>query len=363
MSEEQRLLADAVTRLFGAHQAEVRDARTAWRDYGEMGLLRLPFPADLGGHDGRPEDVMLVMEAYGRTLAQAPYLQSILLAGRVLALAGAGDLLAPVLAGEKIAALCLHEPGQRYRWNAPATRAARTGSGWVLDGRKVAVLDGGDADILLCVAATSGGPGLLHVPAGTPGVTVRARPTPDGRTAADIDFQTVELPADAVIGCPDRIEAILAEAIDGAMAACCAEATGAMDRLLEITTEYLMTREQFGVAIGSFQALQHRAAEMLVAVEQARSMTIYAVSMLGAPAADRGVAVAAAKALVNRAARFVGGEAIQLHGGMGLTAEYPAGRYYQRLTVIETMLGDTDHLLEHVERAGGVFAESLPCPD
>jgi alkylation response protein AidB-like acyl-CoA dehydrogenase len=355
LSEEQQLLADTVGKLFETHaNVGTRDASAEWRDYVALGLPGLPFPAALGGHDGGHEAVMLVMEAYGRTLAEAPYLQSILLAGRLLALAGAQDPLAAVIDGGKHAALCLYEPGSRYRWEAPTTRAVRTGKGWTLDGRKIAILDAGNADLLLCAAGVDDGFGLFCMAADTPGITRQSRPTPDGRSAADITFSNVSLPADAAIGLPATNRALLAETIDGAIAACCSEAIGAMDRLLAITVDYLRVRQQFGVAIGNFQALQHRAADMLVAIEQARSMTIYAVSMLETPAKQRGVAVAAAKALVNRAARFVGSEAIQLHGGMGLAAEYPAGRYFQRLTVLETLFGDTGHLLARVEQGGGL---------
>ncbi len=203
---------------------------------------------------------------------------------------------------------------------------------------------------------TDEGLGLFVIPPGAPGLTVDQHPTPDGRQAADVTLNGIALPLDAAIGDPARNEAILAEAIDGAILATCAEATGAMERLLAITVDYLHVRKQFGVAIGSFQALQHRAADMLIAIERARSISIYAASMMEADPAARGVAVAASKALVNQSARFVGQQAIQLHGGMGLTSEYPAGRYFQRLTVLESLFGDMDHHLAVVERAGGLPA-------
>jgi alkylation response protein AidB-like acyl-CoA dehydrogenase len=347
LDDEQALFKEAVDRLFDAQAAAaVRDPIAEWRAYQELGLLALPFPADLGGLDGGGEATMLLMESYGRTLAQAPYLQSVLLAGRMLARAGHGAL-ADILDGKLRAALCLHEPGMRYHWDAPATTAKRDDGGWQLHGAKTAVLDADTADLLIVPADTPAGLTLFAIPATTPGVSLRVRPTPDGRRAAEVTLD-VTLPPDAAFG----DAAMLAEAVDGAIAACCAEAVGAMDRLVGLTTEYLNVRHQFGVPLGSFQALQHRAADMLVAVEQARSMTFYAVSMLDAAPEKRGIAVAASKALVNRAARFVGSEAIQLHGGMGLAAEYPAGRYFQRLTVLETMLGDTDHLLEQVSADG-----------
>ncbi len=353
LSDEQKLLCDSVDKLFEAHAAATpRDPEAQWRDYVEMGLLALPFPAEIGGYGGGPEAVMLVMEAYGRTLGTAPYLQSVLLAGTVLAGAGAHHVLADMLEGRSKMALCLHEPRSRYRWDTPSMTAERSPSGWILNGEKVAVLDADGADTLIFPATTPEGLGIFLVPANATGVWLRSRPTPDGRSAADIRLTDVS--AAVAIGEFARSREILAAAIDGAIVAVCGEAVGAMEKLLAITTEYLGARQQFGVALGSFQALQHRAADMLVAIEQARSITFYAISMLdGAPEA-RGRAAAAAKALVNNATRFVGSEAIQLHGGMGLVSEYPAGRYFQRLTVLESMFGDTDHLLSEVERRSGL---------
>ncbi|MCM8732299.1 acyl-CoA dehydrogenase family protein [Hephaestia sp. GCM10023244] len=356
LSDEQALLRDSIDRLFEDHgRSTPRDPMAQWQDYRDLGLLALPFPAASGGLDGGHEAVMLVMEAYGRTLGEAPWLQSVLLAGRLLADAG-HPALAEVLDHGRRAALCLYEPGERYRWDACATHAERTDDGWRLRGEKSALLDGSTADLLICPATTADGLGLFLIPADTQGVAQQAHPTPDGRSATNIRFDNVLLPENAAIGDPATNRDLLAAVIDGAIVACCSEAVGAMERLLALTTDYLRTRSQFGVAIGTFQALQHRAADMLVAIEQARSITIYAISMLDAPAAKRTVAAAAARALVNRTGRFVGSEAIQLHGGMGLTSEYPAGRYFQRLTVLETLFGDTEHMLAEVERGGGVGA-------
>lgn len=353
LNDEQRLLCDSVDKLFATHAAATpRDPAAQWRDYAEMGLLALPFPVEIGGYGGGPEAVMLVMEAYGRTLGTAPYLQSALLAGTVLAGAGAHDVLAEMLEGRSTMALCLHEPRSRYRWDTPGMTAEPSPSGWILNGEKVAVLDADRADTLIFPAMTRDGLGIFLVPTTATGVSLRSRPTPDGRNAADIALTDVTTAV--AIGEFARNREILAAAIDGAIVAVCGEAVGAMDNLLAITTEYLGARQQFGVALGSFQALQHRAADMLVAIEQARSITFYAISMLEAAPEARGRAAAAAKALVNSAARFVGSEAIQLHGGMGLASEYPAGRYFQRLTVLESMFGDTDHMLSEVERRGGL---------
>ena len=356
LDADQQMLRETIDRLFDAHAA-TPDPAAEWEAYRDMGLLALSFAQAQGGLGMRHEAVMLLMESYGRTLGRAPYLQSVLMAGQLLARtsgAVAANALNALLAGRSHPALALFEPGMRYRWDEPAMTATRTESGWRLSGAKVAILDGDRADLLICPAQVDDGLGLFLIPTDTRGVTRGGRPTPDGRGAADIDLTDVDLPAAHALGAPPPTALLLAVVDDGAIAAVCAEAVGAMDRLIAITTDYLNTRSQFGVAIGSFQALQHRAADMLVAMEQARSMTFHAVSMLDAPAAERTVPVAAAKALVNRATRFVGSEAIQLHGGMGLASEYPAGRYFQRLTVIETMFGDTDHMLNIVEAGGGL---------
>ncbi|MES2497376.1 MAG: acyl-CoA dehydrogenase [Pseudomonadota bacterium] len=356
-SEDQQLLVASVARLFADHAAQSPpDPAAQWRDYREMGLLGLPFAEANGGLGGRPEDVMLVMEAFGRTLGRTPYASSVLLAGGLLETIGAKEMLAALIAGEGRPLLCLHEAGRRYRWDVSATAAQAVDGGWILSGAKIAVLDADVDSLLICPATTADGLGLFVVAPGTAGVTVERRPTPDGRHAANIGFDAVRLPPTAAIGDPVGNRAAVAAAVDGAIAATCAEMVGAMEKLLEITVDYLGTRQQFGVAIGSFQALQHRAADMLMAIEQARSMTIHAVSMLDMAAEERGAAVAASKALVNRAARFVGQQAIQLHGGMGLTSEYPAGAYFQRLTVLENLFGDTDHHLDVVEAAGGLRA-------
>ncbi|WP_417620688.1 acyl-CoA dehydrogenase family protein [Parasphingorhabdus sp.] len=358
LSEEQSMLADAVGKQFETHQADI-DASVAsiWSDYHMLGLIGLPFSEGVGGFGSGYEEIMIVMETYGRTLGTAPYLQSVLMAGRLLELLGGGTAeyaLASLLSGDQRFALCLYEPGERYRWSAPNSSAARLDGRWILTGKKTAVLDADRETTLICPVTTTDGLRLFLVPSNIYGVATDVFPTPDGRTAANIEFDRVSLPYDAEIGDPASNQARLEEVLDGAILACCAEMVGAMEKLLEITVEYLGTRKQFGVAIGSFQVLQHRAADMLVSIEQARSIMIHAASMMSGSAADRHVAVAAAKALVNRSSHFVGSEAIQLHGGMGLASEYAAGRYFQRLTVLENIFGDTDHHMGEVERGGGL---------
>ena len=207
---------------------------------------------------------------------------------------------------------------------------------------------------MIVPAAVAEGLGLFLIPPGTAGVTLDIHATPDGRTAANVKLDRVSVPGIAAIGDPAGNAALVAEVVDGAILASCAESIGAMDQLLTLTVDYLNVREQFGAIIGTFQALQHRAADMLIAIERARSITIYAASMMGALPEHRRAAVAAARALVNQSSRFVGQQAIQLHGGMGLASECKAGSYFQRLTVLETILGDTDYYLAVVERSGGL---------
>ncbi|MBC2778872.1 acyl-CoA dehydrogenase [Parasphingopyxis marina] len=360
LSEEQRMLADAVGKLFEAQAEDANvDSHKLWNGYLELGLLGLPFAEEQGGFGGGQEEIMLVMEAYGRTLGTAPYLQSVLMAGRLLALVDGGtasDALSGLLDGSQKYALCLFEPDTRYRWHEPGTKAERSDAGWTLSGEKRAVLNAETDTHLICPATTPEGFGLFLIPPGASGLSLRERPTPDGRIAADIVLDGVEIAEAAAIGDPANNGALVAKIVDGAILACCSEAIGAMEKLLALTVEYLGTRNQFGAPIGSFQVLQHRAADMLIALEQTRSMTIHAISMMDAPPTQRHVAVAAAKALTNRASRFVGSQAIQLHGGMGLASEYPAGRYFQRLTVLENMFGDSNHHLTEMEKGGGLAA-------
>ena len=356
LSEEQQMLSDSVDRMMAGHaQAAAADPISHWQDYCDLGLPALSLPEAQGGYGGA-EEVMIAFTAYGRYLAEAPLLQT-LLAGRVLSEAAgerAHDLLARIISGQDRVALCLWEPNSGWHWDAPQTRADPMAQGWRLSGQKTAVLDADESVWLLCPARMADGIGLFLVPPNSDGAKIKTMRTPDGRRVANFAFDGAYLPADTAIGDPTKNGALLASAIDEGIAAVCAEMVGAMDRLLEITVEYMETRKQFGVSIGSFQALQHRAADMLIEIEQAKSMTFHTVAAQRKDAANRSCNVAAAKALVNRAARFVGQQAIQLHGGMGMTEEYPAGRYFQRLTVLEMMFGDTDHHLSQVEKAGGL---------
>lgn len=372
LTEEQRLLKESVDRLMAGAYGDFEKRRgyqeeakgyspRLWTQYAEMGLLGLPFPEAQGGFGGGPLETMIVMEAVGRGLAVEPYLTSVVIGGGLLRLAGRDDLIGELVGGEATFALATTERQSRDDLFDVATTARRSGEGWVLDGAKSVVLHGESADHLIVSARTAGqrrdreGISLFLVPGDARGVSRRGYPTQDGLRAAEIQLESVQLPADALLGAEGGGLPLLEQVVDIALAALCAEAVGAMEALHELTLDYLKQRKQFGVTIGSFQAVQHRAADMLVALEQARSMTIYAAMMAENPdPAARRPAIAAAKALVNRSADLIGKEAIQLHGGIAMTMEYKAGHYFKRLAMLINQFGDTDRHLRVVAEAGGL---------
>lgn len=377
LSEEQRLLKDSVERLladrygFEARQGFLREgegwSRALWRQYSELGLTGLPFAEAHGGFGGGPVEVMIVMEAFGRALALEPYLASVVLGGGAVRLGGSEAMRAAVLpavaAGERKLAFAHAERQARYDLADVASTARRDGGGFVLDGAKSLVLHGDSADQLVVSARLSGaqrdaqGLGLFLVDAGAPGVTRRGYAMVDGLRAAEVTLANVRLGAEAAIGEPGEAFRLIAQVVDLGIAALCAEAVGALAAMHDLTVDYLRTRKQFGVPIGSFQVLQHRAAEMLIGVEQARSMAMLATMMAEeGDATERAKAIAAAKVQIGRSARAVGQAAIQLHGGIGMTMEYQVGHYFKRVTAIDTTFGDADHHLARLSRMGGLIA-------
>jgi len=379
LSEEQRLLKDSVERLLADHYAfEARKrymsdpagwSRELWKQYAELGLLGLPFDERHGGFGGGPTEMMIVMEAFGRALALEPFLATVALGGGALRL-GASEaqksaLLPKVADGSLTLALAHTEPQSRYDLADVATTARKEGAGYALDGQKSVVLHGDSADKLLVSARVSGaqrdraGIGLFLVDAKAEGVSRRGYPTNDGLRAAEISLANVRVGADAAIGDPAAALPLIEQVVDGAIAALAAEAVGAMAAMHALTVEYVRTRKQFGVAIGSFQVLQHRAVDMLIAVEEARSMAMLATMMAEEPnAAERQKAISAAKTQIGRSARTVGQGAIQLHGGNGMTMEYQVGHYFKRITMIDKMFGDADHHLALLARSGGLITAS-----
>jgi len=372
LSEEQQLLKDSIDRLMADRYAfEKRKtyqnapegwSRALWAQYAELGLLGLPFAEADGGFGGGAVETMLVMEAFGRALALEPYLATVVLAGGVLRRAGSaaqrGALIPKIAGGELILALAHNEPQSRYDLFDVATTARRDGDAFVLDGEKGLVLHGDSADKLIVSARTSGtrrdpaGIALFLVDGDSPGLTRRGYRTQDGARAAEIALAGVRVDGEAVIGDPSGGFSVLESVADEAIAALCAEAVGAMQEALTQTVAYLKTRKQFGVTIGSFQALQHRASDMFVALEQARSMACYAAMMASEPdEAERRKAISAAKVQIGQSARLIGQQAVQLHGGMGMTMETMIGHLFKRLAMIERQFGDVDHHLEKLAEA------------
>ncbi len=335
--------------------------------YAELGLLGLPFGEDHGGFGGGPVETMIVMEAFGRALALEPYLATVVLGGGFIrhgaSDAQRGAILPKIADGSLRLAFAHTERQSRYDLADVATTAKRDGDGWIVDGNKGVVLHGDTADSLIVTARTAGdcrdrsGIGLFLVDAKAMGVTRRGYPTQDGLRAAEVSFANVRVGAADVIGDPANALPLVECVVDQAMAALCAEAVGAMAEMHALTVDYLKTRKQFGVPIGNFQVLQHRAADMFVAFEQARSMAMFATMMAQEDdAAERRKAIAAAKVQIGRSGRFIGQQAVQLHGGVGMTMESKVGHYFKRVTMIDMMFGDADHHLARLAEAGGLVA-------
>ena len=363
-NQEQQQFADALRRWadkdyrFEARQAIIHsDSGTsdaAWATLTELGMTALPLPGEQGGFDGTAVDMLLVMQELGRALLVEPYFATVF-GAQFLKLAGShGDVLERVAEGGVKLACALGEAQSRHDLHDIATTATGGGDGFVLDGTKTVVIHGAQANYLIVSARSAGeqrdteGISLFLVPSDAPGVSVRDYRTIDGQRAATVTLVQVVLGHDALIGQKGQGWPVLDAALDYGAALLCAEAVGAMDAIFAATLEYLKTRQQFGAPIGKFQALQHRMADMFIHLEQARSMAMLAAAKVDtAEPAERRHIVSAAKARVGQAATFVGQQAVQLHGGMGVTDELPAAHHFKRLTMIGLTLGDAEH---HVER-------------
>src|ERR1700741_5362891 len=375
LSEEQRLLKESVDGLltdsydFDARKKYMREkggwSKAVWGKLAEQGLLGLPFAEADGGFGAGGVETMIVMEALGKALVLEPYLATVVIGGGFLGPGGSDAQKAAyvpsIIDGSKTFAFAQLEKNSRYDLSDVTTSAKKKGSGWVIDGEKFVVTNGEGADTLIVTARTKGGQrdktgiGVFLVPANAKGVTKKAYPTQDGLHAADITFTGVEVGSDAAIGDPENGLPLIERVVDDARTALCAEAVGAMDESLKTTVEYLKTRKQFGVAIGTFQSLQHRAADMFVAVEQARSMSMFATMASDFDnAKERASAIAAAKVQVGKSGKFIGQQSVQLHGGIGMTMEAKIGHYFKRLTMIENTFGDTEYHLRRVSESGGL---------
>lgn len=367
-SDEQQQLRDSLRRYLAKeyafearrkiiHGAGMSDK--AWAGFAELGLLGVPVPEEHGGFGGSGVDLLVVMEELGRGLVVEPYLATAVLGAALLrfgANAGGGAharaLLPRVADGSLKLAAALTERQSRHELFNVACTATVQGGGHMLNGAKTMVLHGAQADSIIISARSRGaqrdtaGLTLFVIGRDAPGLAVSDYRTIDGMRAADLTLVNVAVAADAVLGAPGEAWGVIERAAEIGIVALVAEAVGAMDALQEATLEYLKTRQQFGMPIGRFQVLQHRAVEMFMEIEQARSLAyLAAVKLDGDDARERARAVHAAKARAGRAIKFVGQSAIQMHGGMGMTDELPASHWFKRISMIEATLGDTDHHL------------------
>jgi alkylation response protein AidB-like acyl-CoA dehydrogenase len=354
-NDEQQMLLDSTRRFIAErysfeHRNQVRASadgwsRDIWRQLGELGLLAINIPEAEGGIDAGPVGTMLVSNAIGEGLLLEPFLSSAVLATHAIVQLGSvkqrSDWLPALASGDRIAVLAHDEASTRFDAMRVETQAVRSGDGWQINGRKSLVYHAPAADLLLVSARVGTEIGLFAIAAGTAGVTLLPRTTVDEQRAADIVLDHVMVDENGRLG-RDASQG-LQRVLDQGLAALCAEAFGAMDKILAATIEYSRSRVQFGAPIGSFQALQHRMAEMLMHLEQGRSMSYLAVLRSTDPdSAARRAALSAAKVLMGQAARYIGQQAVQLHGGMGMTDELDVSHYFKRLLAFELRCGSTD---------------------
>jgi len=382
LSADQTMIKDSVDRFVA--DAYSFDARTAlaasdtgfsrdhWRTFAELGWLGIAFPEDRGGFGGTPVETMILMEAFGKGLVLEPFVPTVILGGSALAYGGTNEahqqLLEKLIEGELLLSLASAEAGSRYEPSIVDTRARRDGTDLVIDGAKVAVPYGAAADKLVVSVRTRGeradrhGISLVLVDRDAAGVSRRDYKTVDGQRASDVTFAGVRVPGDAVLGEADAALPLLEHVLDLGLGALAAEAVGLMSVMQRTTLAYLKAREQFGVPIGTFQALQHRAVDMLIQLELARSIVYYGTMALvsESDARVRGKALSATKVQISRSGRYVGQQAIQLHGGIGMSEEYAVGHYFKRMSMLELALGDVEHHLRRYVRLGRELASAAP---
>jgi alkylation response protein AidB-like acyl-CoA dehydrogenase len=361
LSEEQSQIQASIARFVAENYAfDQRNAVVAlehgfnpghWQQFADLGWLSIPFAEEHGGFGGGPVDTMVIMQEFGRGLVAEPYLATVLLFGGLLQ-AGAseavqGEMIPRIIAGELQGAFAYLERQSRYAMSDIATRAEQRDGQWLVDGEKTVVLNGGAAGKIVVAARSAGGQAdeagitLLLVDAASTGITRTVYRMADGQEAANITFNNVV--AEAVIGSPGEGYALMTAVIDAARLAVCANALGVMETLNTQTVEYCKTREQFGVKISSFQALQHRMVDMLGACENVKSLLYRTVCAAQDHSEDARRSLLALKVMVGRAGKLIGGEAIQLHGGMGMTNELSVGFFVKRLMIINTLFGDADY--------------------
>ncbi|MBU6445097.1 MAG: acyl-CoA dehydrogenase family protein [Alphaproteobacteria bacterium] len=365
-SEEQTLLQNSVSKFLADHydfeafkkisRSEAGWSREVWAQLAELGLMAAPLPEEYGGLGGGPVETMIVMEEFGRALVVEPFASTVVVGGGFIQNGGSEAMkqewLGKIAGGEAVIAFAFAEPKGRYNFADLATTAKKNGGGYVLNGMKAVVLGGPMADTLIVTARTAGGQreekgvSVFLVDKNAKGVSARDYPTIDGLRASEISFENVEIPAGNLIGMADDGLALIERVTDAAIAAHASEAVGAMKVLLAATVEYTKTRKQFGVPIGKFQVLQHRMVDMFMNAEQSASVALMATLKLGEADVERKKAASAAKVQIGKAGRFVGQQAVQLHGGMGMTDELNVGHYFKRLTMLDTLYGNVDHHLK-----------------
>jgi len=362
-SEEQVMLRDSVARFiqddysFDARRkiaaSDTGMSAEHWQTFAELGWLSVPFAEEHGGFGGGPVDVMVMMEEFGKGMVLEPYFATVILFGGLLQRAGSAEQQAAyiprIVEGNCLGAFAFTERQSRYELADVKTTATSDGDGYVLNGEKVVVYNGANADTVIVAARTSGeqydedGISLFIVDAGTAGIDTMSFALMDGQRAANLVFNDVRLPADALLGEKDRAYPVISRVVLEACVALAAEGLGIMGQLNTKTLEYTKQREQFGVAIGSFQALQHRMVDTFMSYEQTKSLVYRAVCTLEKEDEDPARDIHALKVMLDRAGRHVHSEAIQLHGGMGLTDEMDIAHYAKRLMMINATFGDGDY--------------------
>ncbi|HUD53040.1 acyl-CoA dehydrogenase family protein [Parvibaculum sp.] len=370
-TEEQTLLRNTVQSLlndkydFDTRRKIVKSAegwsQPMWAQFAELGLLAAPFSEEMGGLGGGAIETMIIAEEFGRHLVVEPFIETVVIAGGFLREAGTAAQqeanIPGIIDGSTVWAFAYAEPQGRYNLADLVTTAKKDGAGYTINGYKAVVLGAPWAQKLIVTARTSGGQrdrdgvSVFIVDKNAPGVSTRDYPTVDGRRASEITFENVKVGADALIGAEGKGLPLVEKITDQAIAALAAEATGCMGELNKATVEYCKTRKQFGVPIGKFQVLQHRMVDMFMAYEQSVSMTYMVNLKLDENDAERTKAAAGAKVQIGKAGRFVGQQAVQLHGGMGMTDELNVGHYFKRLTMIDTQFGNVDHQLKRYSTA------------
>ena len=365
-SEEQTLLRNSVAKFLADHydfesykkisRSEAGWSRSVWKQFAELGLMAAPLPEEFGGLGGGAVDTMIIMEEFGRALVVEPFASTVVVGGGFLRHGGSAaqkeKWLSKIADGSTVMAFAFAEPEGRYNFADLTTTAKRNGSGYTLNGQKAVVLNAPHADVLIVSARTAGGRrdtkgvSVLLVDRNAKGVSTRDYPTIDGQRASEISFDNVDLPAEALLGTVDEGLGLIERVTDEAIAAHTAEAAGAMKVLLDTTVEYTKTRKQFGVPIGKFQVLQHRMVDMFIQAEQTTSMALMVTLKLDEGETERKKAASAAKVQLGKGGRFVGQQAVQLHGGMGMTDELNVGHYFKRLALLDTLYGNVDHHLK-----------------